>query len=163
MSRSHGHTAGGRLSPTYQSWDAMRKRCSLRTHVGFKNYGGRGIAVCAHWRDFANFLADMGERPPGTSLDRVDSNGNYEAANCRWATPVEQHSNRRDSHLLRAFGRTRTLAEWSRQTGLAASTIFGRIGRGMDVETALRLPPRTHAGRTKQAEARPLFALEGGE
>lgn len=96
-SRTHGHWINGQASPTYRSWLAMHGRCKHPSTNGFEYYGGRGIKVCDRWTDFENFLADMGERPLEHSLDRIDSDGNYEPGNCRWATPIQQRHNRGDS------------------------------------------------------------------
>ena len=83
-------------SRTAQSWYNMKYRCYDPKHERFADYGGRGITVCDRWRNsFENFLADMGERPPRTSLDRREVDGNYEPGNCRWATPAEQRQNQR--------------------------------------------------------------------
>lgn len=82
-------------TPTHNSWRAMMGRCYQPTYANYPRYGGAGITVCERWHSFENFLADMGERPDGTSLDRKDSAGNYDLQNCRWATKIEQLSNRR--------------------------------------------------------------------
>jgi hypothetical protein len=96
MSFSHGHAVGGRRSPTYNSWRAMRERCSSPLHPFWADYGGRGIVVDPRWSSFAVFLADVGERPAGMTLDRKDVDGDYEPGNVRWATRSQQRWNRRD-------------------------------------------------------------------
>lgn len=96
--RAEKTTHGLYKTPTYNSWRSMLARCSDSTHRNFKDYGGRGITVCSRWREsFENFLADMGERPPDKSLDRIDTNGHYEPGNCRWATRTEQNRNKRST------------------------------------------------------------------
>lgn len=90
---THGQTD----TPTWRSWKSMLDRCTYPSSIGWKNYGGRGITVCERWRSFANFLADMGERPPGKTLDRKENDLGYSKANCRWATPKQQADNRRSS------------------------------------------------------------------
>jgi hypothetical protein len=84
-----------RNNPAFQSWATMVQRCRNPRNTNFPNYGGRGITVCDRWRTFAGFIGDMGPRPDGTSLDRIDVNGNYEPGNCRWATAKEQTRNTR--------------------------------------------------------------------
>lgn len=89
------------VSPTYRSWAHMIQRCTNPNNIGYADYQGRGIVVCERWRTFENFLADMGVRPIGCSLDRIDNDGNYEPGNCRWTSPSEQNRNQRARTLKR--------------------------------------------------------------
>lgn len=102
-SAKHMHSGrpvkGVPCSPTYRSWTAMKVRCSYEKHPAFKNYGGRGIKVCDRWDEFENFLEDMGERPSGRTLDRIENDKDYFKSNCRWATPTQQTANRRPRRL----------------------------------------------------------------
>lgn len=89
---------GRQSHPLYKTWDSMIGRCTLSSNASYPNYGGRGIKVCDRWRsDFVNFVHDMGERPKGHTLDRIDVNGDYTPENCRWATKLIQQSNRQRS------------------------------------------------------------------
>ena len=93
-STTHGHAAKDG-SPEYESWSAMRARVAATSGERFENYGKRGITCCERWASFENFLADMGPRPEGRTLDRINNDGNYEPGNCRWATASQQVTNRR--------------------------------------------------------------------
>lgn len=89
----HGNAVRGSHSRAWHSWRGMIERCTSPDHIAYSRYGGRGITVCERWRDFANFIADMGERPSNRSIDRINNDGNYEPGNCRWATQSEQNRN----------------------------------------------------------------------
>lgn len=142
--RTHGAASGGTyasMSPEYHSWRAMRERCSRPSYHAYHLYGGRGIRVCDRWNDFAAFLADMGPKPtPKHSIERKDSNGNYEPSNCRWATKIEQARNTSRNHIITYAGESLTLAEWAERTKFTSAAILTRLRRGWPVETALTRP-----------------------
>lgn len=99
---THFHTVYSKRSPEYRAWESAKQRCFNPNAKGYANYGGRGIRMCDEWRsNFTAFITYMGPRPYGSSLDRINNNGNYEPGNCRWATRVVQRNNRRDSVIHR--------------------------------------------------------------
>lgn len=133
----------GRLrppSPTQVSWLAAKKRCQDVTAHNYARYGGRGITFDPRWNDFDAFFADMGERPAGTSLDRIDNDGPYSPENCRWATPKEQGNNRANNRRLTHDGRTQTFAQWAREVGISRGVLYNRIDLGWDAARALSTP-----------------------
>jgi hypothetical protein len=141
--------------PEYNVWCSMRKRCRNPNSDDFGRYGGRGIAVCARWDRFDNFLADMGRRPsPKHSLDRIDNDGDYEPGNCRWVTSKEQMRNRRDNVWM-SYGNGRAiLADWARLTGLPEKVLQSRKRLGWSDERALTTPPRRDRRRGKPIDFR---------
>lgn len=140
---NHGQGAvshGRSYSPIYRSWASMKQRCINPLTPAYKNYGGRGISICERWLLFENFLTDMGERPRGYWLDRIDVDGNYELKNCRWATATEQARNRRTTVRLEFQGKTQSIADWADELGINYETLYQRIRvRKMSVEKAFRL------------------------
>lgn len=128
-------------TPTFISWDNMKQRCENPNHKSYANYGGVGVTVCERWHEFLAFLADMGERPAGTTLDRIDNNKGYQPGNCRWITPLEQGNNRRNNIKLTLHGVTDTLGNWSRKTGIGQKTIMYRMKNGWTDEQALTVIP----------------------
>lgn len=137
-------THGKSRRAEYQAWCKMRERCEHPGSKDYRLYGQRGIRVCDRWQDFASFIDDMGPRPSSEhSIDRVDSNGNYEPGNCRWATATEQARNTSRNRWLEHDGRRMTLAEWGLETGIGPELIRARIDRcGWSVAKALTSPAR---------------------
>lgn len=122
----------------------MLGRCRNPRNKQFANYGGRGIAVCERWSSYANFSADVGPRPNGGLLDRIDNDGNYEPSNCRWATRTEQNSNRRNCIYVDDAGERITLRELCRRRGLKYRPIVKRIqDRGWPIDLAIAAPMGT--------------------
>ena len=114
---------------TYQSWIQMKNRCLNPRHISFENYGGRGINVCSKWLDFEGFLEDMGDRPKGRSLDRIDNNKGYSKENCKWSTQKEQSNNKRNNHQITFQGKTQNITQWADELGLNRNTLYGQINR----------------------------------
>lgn len=139
----HGHANSRKkqASSTYTSWLAMKVRCTDPRSKSYPLYGGRGIRMADRWATFANFLADVGERPPGTTLDRIDNAGNYEPGNCRWSGAIEQQRNRRNNRLITFRGETKPLVAWAAQIGISEGALRARITRcGWSIESALTMP-----------------------
>ena len=133
-------THGRRHSLEYSSWTRMVQRCTNRNSDRYVYYGARGITICARWLGpdgFVNFYADMGPRPPGLTLERKDNMRGYEPGNCVWATDEDQQNNKQNNHWITAFGKTMTLAQWSRETGIGADTISARRHQGWSAERAV--------------------------
>ena len=119
----------------------MLARCNNPNDPAFDRYGGRGIRVCEAWLSFENFLADMGVRPAGMTLDREDNDGDYTLSNCRWATPRVQGANKRTNHLITVRGETKPLSVWARDLGVDAKAIRHRIdAMGWTSEQAVTTP-----------------------
>lgn len=138
--KTHGHAAGFETTPTYRTWQSMKARCLDKNHKHYKNYGGRGIKVCDAWMEFYTFLFDMGDRPKGTTIERVDNGGNYEPGNCVWATVKQQSRNKRTNRIIYAFGRHMTIAELAEEHGLTYNALYARIVKaGMSPEDAILL------------------------
>ncbi len=128
---------------TYTTWKCMKMRCLNPSHERYYRYGGRGISVCQRWAEsFAAFLEDMGERPDGHTIDRKDTDGNYEPGNCRWATQREQQRNRSTTHWLTFDGVTLCVTDWAARVGLTRDALHGRLRMGWTVEDALATPQR---------------------
>ena len=133
-------THGRSHSSEYSIWENMRQRCENPNTPNYSRYGGRGITICERWRRFENFFADMGKRPTGTSLERINNDGPYEPGNCRWATTKEQALNRRNNRRVTFRGESLTIKEWSQKTGLAWTTLRSRLDKGWPVDVALTVP-----------------------
>jgi len=137
--RTHGMTD----SPTWKSWKAMLDRCYGKNRPDGHIYKSRGIAVCEIWRgSFEAFLSDMGKRPSGTSLERINNDGNYEPGNCCWATPEQQGRNRRTNRNLTMNGQTMCMKDWAKAAGINETTLCERLRAGWSVEKSLSTPAR---------------------
>lgn len=137
------------LEPMKALWRAMLSRCYNRKCKAYPRYGGRGVQVCESWRrSFETFYADMGDRPMGRSLDRIDNDGDYTPSNCRWATPSEQNNNQQSNRVIVYNGVAYTLAQLARKTGLRAGTLRARVvDLGWSIADAVEIAPVPGRGR----------------
>ena len=135
-------THGAHKTRTYSSWSSMRSRCLNPNHNGYEKYGRRGITICERWNKFENFFSDMGERPPNTSLGRINNERGYSPENCRWETLIQQHNNKRNNAFIEFRGRRMTIAQLAREFGLPYPRVCQRIQTwGWTPEEAVTLPP----------------------
>lgn len=138
-SKKHGHSgrSNADTTPTYKTWSSMKRRCKDKNHCNHASYYDKGIKVCERWEDFTNFLEDMGERPEGKTLDRIDGDKGYYKENCKWSTPKEQANNMNRNHFLEFNGEKLTISQWADKIGVKYVTLNTRIHRGWSVERAL--------------------------
>lgn len=128
-------------SREYTTWECIKARCLNENNHSYHRYGGRGITICDRWKDsFESFLADMGARPSGHSIDRINNDGNYEPGNCKWSTRQEQQGNRCTSHLITWQGETHCAAWWERKLGMKPTNLTSRLYNGWTLERAITTP-----------------------
>lgn len=139
----HGETK----TRLFKIWSSMHERCEREKHLHYKSYGGRGISVCLEWYDylpFAEWARNNGYSDELT-LDRIDTNGNYEPSNCRWITMREQQSNKRSNRILEYRGKKYTLTQLAEKCKIKKTTFRDRLNRGMSVEDAVNKPIRKYS------------------
>lgn len=145
FTKRHGHFGQQKRSRAYSSWAGMITRCTNPAAADYYRYGGRGITVDPSWRDFAAFLADMGEPPPGTSLDRIDNDQGYSAANCKWSTRKSQGRNKRNNVYLDAFGIRAPLIAWAEAIEVPYHALYARLRDGWPHEKIVTTPSKKGA------------------
>ena len=134
----HGYAKRGSKSRIYKVWGWILARCQTPSASGYENYGGRGIKVCNRWKEFENFLADMGDPEDCTlTIERKDNDGDYEPGNCRWATRAEQGVNKRNNRFIEHDGQSMTITSWARHLGVSHSTLIEALSKH-PVDVALR-------------------------
>lgn len=138
-------------------WRSMHHRCYNQTQDSYPLYGGRGITVDQRWHGksgFDAFVSDMGDRPPGASIDRIDPDKGYSPENCRWADKYQQANNKRTNRWFTASGKTQTLAQWAKELGCKPAAILARLKTGMSEEEAVTKPiPERPNAKLKDEDA----------
>lgn len=130
-------THGKSKEPTYSVWSGMLNRCRNPNSPKFYSHGGRGITVCDKWLEFEEFYADMGDKPEGCSLDRIDNSKGYCKENCRWATPKQQARNTRANKILTWNDEKLCVAEWAEKLNMSPKLIYQRMANGWSVGRTL--------------------------
>jgi hypothetical protein len=144
----HGHFTGGRQTPTYKAWSHMLSRCLNPSNKKYPIYGGRGICVCERWISFESFLEDMGKKPAGTSLGRINNDGDYEPKNCRWETAKQQSNNRSNCYRLKYKGKFYTGTQLAEKLGISSKRLQRRLRYGFTLQQAIK-PGRFKTGPKK--------------
>ena len=142
--RAVSYRHGGKGTPEYEAWHSMKQRCYNPNNCEYKRYGAKGIRVCDRWlNSFENFFTDMGPRPEGKySIDRIDTCGNYEPNNCRWATQKQQANNKRTNVYVSFYDQTKTIAQWAELLNMRDDTLRRRLKKGWSIFKALTTPTR---------------------
>ena len=155
--RSHGMTR----TKTYNSWRAMKDRVLHPNHYGYKWYAEKSVTICDKWMSFSGFLEDMGERPEGTTLDRIDNNKGYYKENCRWISMKFQRRNRSDTIRVEWKGMYKTLAEWAEYMGLLYQVFRTRRSEHWSVDRILSTPVRGFSSSMQQSPAQSRKSSKG--
>lgn len=141
--KNPGYKYGKSNSRLYTIWNAMKKRCYLKSHIHYSSYGGRGIMVCEEWKkDFMNFYnwAMSNGYKDDLTIDRINPNGNYEPKNCRWITHKQQSNNKRNNHLVEYKGKKYTISQLAEEKNIKYDILLYRINKGWELEDAINLP-----------------------
>lgn len=151
-------THGCASTKTYQIWRGIIDRCHNPNSHAYKWYGTKGIIVCKKWRDdFSTFLADMGERPDGMTIDRIKNHLGYAPGNCRWATRKQQANNKQNNVLFTCHGKSQTASQWADEIGIKRSTLYARLhSKRMTIERALSFKDRVVAKATLNGETKTM-------
>ena len=148
-------------SPEYKTWHAMMARCTNLNDQAYSKYGGIGISVCDEWRSFRVFLEDMGSRPDGTSLDRIDNSLGYNKSNCRWSTRKSQNRNRSICRQVTLDGETKTLSEWAESLGVHRHAITRSVDKGITSIDAILAHPKRPV-QTRRASSKGNYVTVDG-
>jgi len=153
MNYTHGAVSLRDETKTADSYLAMRQRCLNKNSSGWEYYGGRSIKICARWlKSYRAFLKDMGHRPAGFSLGRIDNEKGYYPKNCRWETQEQQVNNTRASRFIEYEGKRLTLSQWAKGSGISTLTLWKRLDRGWLMRDAISKPTRKTFLRSSRAK-----------